>query len=72
MSKRLSCSLFNLIRWHSFVHEAVKKDRKLKNFDRIAVLLSWADERGRIHSPFDSEVENTEKAFERIWSEIDR
>ena len=67
MDKQLSCTIYNLIRWHSHVHDLVECGRNWEHLDRLSLLLSWADSRGRLHSHFDDDVQKDEASFQKAW-----
>lgn len=73
-------TLKQLVRWHSHVHDIVDRshkasegrDPRIRRIPIPALLLSWADSRGRITGSFDTSVEQDEENFRMAWEIIGR
>lgn len=67
-----------LVRWHSHVHDIVDgshrasegRDPRIRRITLPALLLSWADSRGRITGPFDTTTQQDEENFRAVYEDM--
>lgn len=71
-------TLTQLVRWHSHVHDIVDsahkasegRDPRIRRIPLVALLLSWADSRGRIVGPFDTTTGQDEENFRAVYEDM--